>query len=264
MNVLLDLAARPVIGHRGNRAHAPENTLESFAQAVALGADAIELDVHISSDGVPVVMHDPDVTRTTNGIGEIASMTFAELRELDAGARFTSDEGKTFPYSGKGHRIPALDEVLDAFPSTPTLIEIKTGAASAAVRRSIESHRAESRVLVDSFDGAAIREFMDTKIPVGASRGDVLRVMTEVLLGFPLTPFAFRALCVPLSHRGIRVPIRRLARVAPSQNCVVHVWTINGPTIASKLWLEGVQGIVTDDPATILRARERLPVASAK
>ncbi len=264
MNILLDQAARPVIAHRGNRAHAPENTLESFAQAVALGADAIELDVHVSSDGIPIVMHDPDVTRTTDASGEISSMTFSELRELDAGGRFTADNGKTFPYRGKGHRIPSFDEVLEAFPSTPTLIEIKTRAASVAVRRSIEAHRAEGRVVVDSFDGVALGVFTDTKIPVGASRREVVRLMKEVLLGFPLTPFSFRALCIPPSYRGLRVPIRRFARVAPAQNCVVHIWTINDPKVAARLWVDGVQGIVTDDPAIILRARERLSVPSSK
>ncbi len=263
MNILLDRSARPVIGHRGNRAHAPENTLESFAQAVALGADAIELDVQITSDGIPVVMHDPDVTRTTDGAGEIASMTFSELRELDAGARFTTDNGKTFPYGGKGHRIPSFDEVLEAFPSTPTLIELKTRAASVAVRRSIEAHRAEARVVVDSFDGLALGVFTDSNIPVGASRREVIRLMREVLLGFPLTPFSFRALCVPPSYRGLRLPIRRFAKVAPKQNCVVHVWTINDPMVATKLWLDGVQGIVTDDPAIMLRARKRPSVPSS-
>jgi glycerophosphoryl diester phosphodiesterase len=217
--------------------------------------------VQITSDGIPVVMHDPEVTRTTDGTGEIAGMTFSELRELDAGARFTTDNGTTFPYRGKGHRIPSFDEVLEAFPSTPTLIELKTRAASVAVRRSIEAHRAEARVVVDSFDGVALGVFTDTNIPVGASRREVIRLMKEVLLGFPLTPFAFRALCVPPSYRGLRLPIRRFAKVARTQNCVVHVWTINDPNVATKLWLDGVQGIVTDDPATMLRARERASVA---
>jgi glycerophosphoryl diester phosphodiesterase len=258
MNILLDLKARPVIAHRGNRAHAPENTLESFAQAVAEGADAIELDVRISADGVPVVMHDPNIQRTTSGSGDVADMTYSDLSAFDAGARFTTD-GKSFPYRDKGHRIPSFDEVLEAFPDTPTLIEIKTADAAVAVRRSIEAHRAEERTVVDSMDGLALQVFADSKIPVGASRNDVIRVMTEVLLHLPLTPFAFRALCVPPSHRGIPVPLRRFAKVAPSQNCVVHVWTINDPAVATALWLDGIHGIITDDPAAMLRARMLLP-----
>ncbi|HVF40493.1 MAG TPA: glycerophosphodiester phosphodiesterase family protein, partial [Gemmatimonadaceae bacterium] len=123
MNILLDAGAHPVIGHRGARAHAPENTIESFAQAVAAGAEAIEFDIRLSADGVPVVFHDPQVSRTTDGTGEVKRMTFAELRELDAGARYTPDGGKTYPYAGMGHRIPSLEEVIEAFPSTPVLIE---------------------------------------------------------------------------------------------------------------------------------------------
>lgn len=259
MNVLLDPGSRPVIGHRGNRAHAPENTIESFAQAVAAGADAIELDVRVSSDGVPVVIHDPHVRRTTSGSGDIARMTFPEIRALDAGARFTTDGGKTYPYRGKGHRIPSFDEVLEAFPSTPTLIEIKTAAAAQAVRRSIETHHAEGRTVVESMEGAALQAFSDSSIAIGAARADVVRAMSELLLGLPLTPFAFRALCLPLSYYGLPIPVRRFARVAPSQNCVVHVWTVNDSRVATSLWLDGVSGIVSDDPAAMLRARALLP-----
>jgi glycerophosphoryl diester phosphodiesterase len=259
MNPLLDLDFRPVIGHRGNRAHAPENTIESFSQAVAAGADAIEFDVHVSADGTPVVCHDPDVSRTTDGTGEISRMTFAELRRLDAGARFTPNKGNTFPYRGLGHRIPSVEEVVDAFPSTPLLIEIKTPSAAAALRKVLESRHAEERTVVDSFDSRALRFFSDSNIAVGAARRDVARLMAEVLLPLPLTPFAFKALCVPLEFYGFPIPVRRFARVAPSQNCVVHVWTVNDPAVATSLWLDGVCGIISDDPAAMLRARARLP-----
>jgi glycerophosphoryl diester phosphodiesterase len=259
MNVLIDRSCRPVIGHRGNRAHAPENTIESFAQGVAAGADALELDVRLAVDGVPVVIHDPDVRRTTDGVGEVARMTFAELRALDAGARFTPDNGKTFPYRGLGHRIPSLDEFLEAFPAMPVIIELKVADAAAATRRVIEGRQAEDRVLVDSMEPAALRPFVESRIAVGASRSDVIRLMTEVILHRPLTPFSFKALCVPLSYNGVPLPVRRFARVAPSQNCVVHVWTINDMKIATDLWLAGIQGIISDDPAAMLRARTLLP-----
>ena len=259
MNVLLDRNLRPVIGHRGNRAYAPENTLESFAQAVAAGADAIELDVRVTADGIPVVIHDPHVRRTTDGTGEIADMKFSEIRSLDAGARFTTNDGTTYPYRGRGHRVPAFDEVLEAFPSVATLIEIKTAAAALAVRRSIEAHHAEERVVVDSVETAAMQVFSDSAIRVGATRADALRAMTELLLHLPLTPFPFKALCVPLGYNGIPVPVRRFIRAAASQDCVVHIWTINDPAVATRLWLDGVQGIISDDPAAMLRVRDLLP-----
>ncbi|MEO8576677.1 MAG: glycerophosphodiester phosphodiesterase [Gemmatimonadales bacterium] len=263
MNILLEAGARPVIGHRGNRAYAPENTIESFAQAVSLGADAIEFDIHVTADGIPVVHHDATLTRTTDGTGEIARKTFAELRELDAGARFTADGGKTFPYRGKGHRIPRFDEVLDAFPSTPLLIEIKAPLAATGVRKLIESHKAESRCLVDAMDDRAVRVFADSNIATGAARNDVTRLMREVLMKRPVTPFSYRALCVPLDYYGLPLPVRRFAKVAPAQNCRVHVWTINDPVMAKSLWAAGVNGIISDDPAVMLSARNMIPVLAA-
>jgi glycerophosphoryl diester phosphodiesterase len=258
MNIILDPEARPVIGHRGNRAHAPENTIESMAQAVAAGADAIEFDVRVSADGIPVVHHDPTPIRTTHGTGLHERLTFAQLREFDAGANFSKDGGKTFPYRGKGHRIPSLDEVVEAFPTTPLLIEIKTPLAALGVRNAIERHRAEDRCLVDSFTPHALRIFADSRIAYGASSANVARLMREVLLGARITPLAFRALCVPLSYFGLPLPVRRFARVAPQYNCRVHVWTVNSPAVAKDLWSNGINGIITDDPALMLRLRSSL------
>src|SRR5215212_2095608 len=262
MNVLIDRSCRPVIGHRGNRAHAPENTIESFAQAVAAGADALEFDLRVSADGIPVVHHDATLTRTTNGHGEIARKTFAELRELDAGANFSKDGGRTFPYRGKGHRIPSFDEVLEAFPTTPILVEIKTPLAAVGVRKAIESHKAEERCLVDSFSRDALRIFHDSQIAYGAASGDVGRLMREVVTGGEITPLNFKALCVPLSYYGLPLPVRRFARVAPKYDCRVHVWTINSPAIAKDLWENGVNGIITDDPALMLKLRSTLAAVS--
>jgi glycerophosphoryl diester phosphodiesterase len=258
MNPLLDPSARPVIGHRGNRAFAPENTIESFAQAITLGADAIEFDVRLSADGVAVVHHDSIADRTTDGGGEIERLSFDQLREFDAGANFTLDAGETFPYRGKGHRIPSLEEVVEAFPATPLLIEIKTPLAATAVRIAIEKHKAESRCLVDSFSRDALRIFDGSRIPFGAASGDVAKLMREIVIGTRVTPITYKALCVPLSYRGLPLPVRRFAEVAPKYGCRVHVWTINSRRTARDLWQSGINGIVTDDPARMLKERTRL------
>ncbi len=262
MNILLDPAARPVIGHRGNRAHAPENTIESFAQAVALGADAIEFDIRVTADGIPVVHHDPTVMRTTDGTGEIERMTFAVLRKLDAGSNFTKDAGETFPYRAAGHRIPSLDEVIEAFPSTPLLIEIKTPLAATGVLKAIRGHGAEKRTLVDSFSADALRVFDGTDIAFGASTPDVARLMYEVVLYRPITPLLYSALCIPLAYRGLPLPVRRIARIAPRHGCRVHVWTVNDPVVAKGLWNAGVSGIISDVPAVMLKLRSQMPVVT--
>lgn len=255
MNPLLDPAARPVIGHRGNRAHAPENTLESFAQAMSAGADAIEFDVRVSADGIPVICHDPTVARTTDGAGALSKMTYAELRRLDAGARFTADDGRTFPYRDRGIQIPSLDEVLDAFPTTPLLIEVKDPVSSTRIRKAIESHHAERRCLIDALDSRALVPFAGSSIATGAARAGVTRLVAGILLGRAIPPLVYRAICIPLSYNGIPIPVRRLARVARLHDCRVHTWTINDPVTAVDLWKAGVDGIITDDPAAMLRAR---------
>jgi glycerophosphoryl diester phosphodiesterase len=258
MNILVDPSARPVVGHRGNRAHAPENTIESFTQAVAAGADAIEFDVHLTADGIAVVHHDRTVDRTTNGSGEIAQLSFDQVKSLDAGAKFSNDGGRTYPYRGKGHGIPTLDEVIEAFPSTPLLIEIKTPAASAAIRKALEAHGAEQRTLVDSMHSSALDPFRDSSIPYGAASNDVARLMWEVVTGFAITPAKYRALCVPLYYNGLPLPVKRFARAGMKYDWRVHVWTINDPAVAVDLWRSGVNGIITDDPALMLQARSRV------
>ncbi|HET9465640.1 MAG TPA: glycerophosphodiester phosphodiesterase family protein, partial [Gemmatimonadales bacterium] len=119
MNPLLDLSARPVIAHRGASGHAPENTLPAFDLAVRQGADAIELDVRLTADGVPVVFHDATIDRTTGHRGPLSAISLAELQEVDAGARFTADRGHTFPFRAGGVRVPTLAEVLRGFPEMP-------------------------------------------------------------------------------------------------------------------------------------------------
>lgn len=259
MNVLLDSAARPVIGHRGNRAYAPENTIESFAQAVALGADAIEFDVRVSADGIPVVHHDPTLTRTTDGIGEIARTNFVKLKDLDAGANFTRDGGKTYPYRGAGHRIPTFEEVVEAFPSIPFIIEIKDPLVAPAIRQIIEKHKAEWRCLIDSYDELAVRYFEDSAIAHGASMAGVAKLMKQVLLRKKIEVMPYNALCVPLSYKGVPLPVRRFARAAREHGRQIHVWTVNDPAVALSLWKDGINGIISDDPKLMLKTRATLP-----
>ena len=116
---------RPLLfGHRGASAKAPENTLSAFERAVAAGVDVLELDVHLSKDGVVVVHHDARVDRTTNASGEVRGFAFSELRALDAGYRFVDAEGQ-HSFRGRGCQIPRLVDVLAAFPGRGFNIELK-------------------------------------------------------------------------------------------------------------------------------------------
>ena len=260
--ILLDPTARPVIGHRGNRAHAPENTLPSLLEAVALGVDAVEFDLHLSRDGALVVMHDPTLDRTTNGTGPIALHTLAELRMLDTGARFTRDAGKTFPWRGRGVTVSTLDEVVDALPrDLPLIIEIKTPAASPFVLTAIKRHGIAARIIVAGFNAEAILPLRGNGFATGAHSGEVAQMLIPAILGKRFGPKPFQVLCIPPVWNGIPVPILKLARGLRGTGVTTHIWTINEPAKALELWRGGVQGIITDDPGLVLAARNALGTA---
>jgi glycerophosphoryl diester phosphodiesterase len=160
-----------VVAHRGAAAQAPENTMEAYRLAYEAGADAIELDVHLSQDGQMPLIHDDTIDRTTDGAGSVAGFSMAALRRFDAGARFTAPDGST-PFAGKGYRIPTLPEVLEWLPSDIGLVvEIKARAAVPQVIEALREHpvRTENRVSLISFEEAAINEAhdLDPELPTG-------------------------------------------------------------------------------------------------
>ena len=133
-----------VVAHRGASRYAPENTLESFRMGVEMGADAVELDVHLTSDGQLAVIHDETLDRTTDRTGRVADMTMDEIREADA---------------GNGQKVPTLAEILEWLPADIGLvIEVKARAASDAVVEAVAGHaaRSDGRLAVISFDEATI------------------------------------------------------------------------------------------------------------
>jgi glycerophosphoryl diester phosphodiesterase len=256
--ILLDPAAHPVIGHRGASAEAPENTLPSFLRAIEQGVDAIELDVHVTADDVPVVMHDPTVTRTTSSAGAIAAMSWRRLRELDAGARFTPDDGATFPYRDQGIRVPSVEEVLAAIPpDLPMLIEVKALHAQWALRRVLERFKAASRCIVAAFEAGSLGAFLEPPYTCGASRRDVVQLMARTLAGLGPGRVPYRAICPPNEYYGIPVPISLIVRGARRLGAPVHVWTVDDPREARRLWRQGVSGIISNAPLRILEERMR-------
>jgi glycerophosphoryl diester phosphodiesterase len=254
MHPLLDVSAHPVIGHRGNAAHAPENTIESFRQAVALGVDALELDVHLSGNGQVVVIHDPTLDRTTDRSGRVDRLTVAEIQGADAGARFTRDRGATWPYRGRGIRVPTLDEVMETFPDIPMLIEIKTPSASVATREVIERHGAQGRCIVAAFNEQAMAPFNNSGIARGSSRRDMARLLWRARLRVPPRHVDFQVVCMPPNHRGVPLPVGGYARILAPLGVPVHVWTIDDPRQADALRKRGVRGIISNDPQAIPRA----------
>lgn len=160
-----------VVAHRGASQHRPENTLPSFELGVEQGADAIELDLHLTADGELAVIHDDTLERTTDRTGSVAALRMHEIREADAGATFAGPDGD-HPFRGRGLRVPTFGEVLDWLPEGVGLVvEIKARAAVAPAVEALRGHpaRAAGRVSLISFDERAIDESraLDPDLPTG-------------------------------------------------------------------------------------------------
>ena len=258
MSILLDPHAQPVVAHRGNSAHAPEDTLESLHQGIALGADAVEFDVRLTRDGHAVVIHDPTVDRTTNGTGAVADQTLDQLRALDFGYRFTRDSGRTHPYRARGITVSTVEEVLAECGATPMIIEVKTAAASAETKRLIERHGVAKQCIVGSFDDRAVAPFAGSGIAHSGARGDVIRLYLRALLPGGPSTLPYAALCIPPIFNGLPLPVLRFARMARQAGVRTHIWTVDDPAEAKRLWDGGVNGIISNDPGRILAAAGRI------
>ena len=256
-NPLLDVDARLVIAHRGASADAPENTIPAFQLAVEQGADALEFDVRVTRDGVPIVLHDATTDRTTDMRLRIEDASADRVLEADAGATFSTDKGRTFPWRGKGVRVPTLAAVLESFPDLPVLVEVKDRRGQAEIRRVLEAHR--ERAVVASADWQALAVFRQSQFPLGASRREIVRLYVGSRLGLPPRAVAYRALSVPEDYRGLVIPTRSLVASARRLGCPVHVWTVDDPSTARRLWGYGVSGIVTNVPGVMREVRDALP-----
>lgn len=249
------LAGAPLlVAHRGGSRLAPENTMHAFRDAVdRWGADMLELDVHLTSDGEVVVLHDDTVDRTTNGSGAVARLTWGEVSRLDAGYRFEEASGE-FPFRGRGMGIPRLAEVLDAFPGMRLNVEVKAARAARPLVELIRAHGAEARVLVAAADEGDRRDARGYPGPWGASAGQLRRfwLLHNTPLGALYTPRC-DVLQVPPMHAGRAVVTPAFVREAHRRNLPVHVWTVDEPAEMRRLLTLGVDAIQSDRPDLLAR-----------
>jgi glycerophosphoryl diester phosphodiesterase len=253
-----DLPRPIVIGHRGCAGEAPENTLASFALALEQGAEILETDVHGTRDGVVVIHHDATVQRTTDGTGAVAELDFAALRRLDAGFRFSPDRGASFPFRGRGLRIPSLAEAFEAFPGARFNIEIKRDdprLVAAVVQAVASAGREDLTLLTAADDGAMARlraELTESGAApaVGASTGDSVRFVQAAAKG-AAPPAGPMALQIPTEFAGRPLVTRELVAYAHRHCVQVHVWTVNEPQEMHRLLDLGVDGLVSDHPGRL-------------
>lgn len=239
---------RPIVyAHRGGGGLAPENTLAAFDNGLSLGADGIELDVHLTRDGVAVVIHDPTLDRTTDGTGAVAAFDAAGLEVFDAGYRFTANGGH--PWRGRGCRVPRLRDVL-ARVACPVLIELKTPepALAAVVADDVRATGADSRVLIGSFHAAAL-DAIRTRAPHlrrGADREAILANGRPP--HGPLPAADFHSFQVPEVFSDERIVTPEFVRRAHARGADVIVWTVDREEDIRRLLDWGVDGLITDRP----------------
>jgi glycerophosphoryl diester phosphodiesterase len=251
---------RPVsIGHRGCAGEAPENTLPSFERALAQGAAILESDVHLTRDGIAVLIHDPLVDRVTEQTGAVSDFDLAALQSLDAGYRFCPDRKAGFPFRGAGIAIPTVEQAFTTFPNARFNLELKAsepGLVDAMVELVRRLGRENLTLLTAGEDPImaelrAALEKLDKPIAQGASTADVLSFVRSALDG--TQPAAGpMALQIPAEFAGGPLVTRELVQHAHAHRVHVHVWTINDPAEMAALLELGVDGIISDFPARLV------------
>ncbi len=247
-----------VMAHQGGMGLGPENTLFTFARAVALGVDVLDMDLHQTRDGIPVILHDSTVDRTTNGKGQVGTLTLDQLKELDAGYHWSADGGSTFPFRGRGITVPTLEEVLKNFPDQRLVIEIKRRDPSLATSlcHALNELEKTDQVLVASFSDATIKTFR-AACPDVATSVAYLEALWFFCLHWLYLDAAFQsdaqALLVPEHFGPLRLVDQRFVRTAGNHNMAVHVWTVNETSAMRRLLGLGVNGLITDHPERLLR-----------
>lgn len=255
----LPLARPMIIAHRGGAGLYPENTLEAFQSAAREhGVRFMELDVHGTAEGVPVVIHDPTVERTTDGRGAVAAMPLDAVQALDAGHGFTPAPGAANPWVGRGVRIPTLEEVLRAQPDCWFSIDVKddrpgtVDAVPAVVRRCGMARRA----IVGAESWRVYRRIhrLAPELPSFYCRRSVVGFVLAAHLGLMrwYRP-PHHTLQLPQRFAGLPLITPRTVRAARRAGLPLIVWTVNAPADMRRLLTLGVDGLITDRPDVMAR-----------
>jgi glycerophosphoryl diester phosphodiesterase len=213
------------VGHRGASEYEPENTISSFKRAIEMGSDAIELDVHRTKDGELVVIHDEDVSKTTNGEGKVGELTLKEIKELEV-------EG--------GEEIPSLEEAFDFIDKrVKILVELKEAGYVEQVYGLIKEKDQLDNVIVISFNEAPLRKIreLDEDIEIGYVYARTKKPLeTAVDIGanyvLPLHHFTHTSTVEKAHEKGLKV----------------IVWTVNDEEDVKEMKEKGVDGIASDKP----------------
>jgi glycerophosphoryl diester phosphodiesterase len=228
-----------ILGHRGARANAPENTLSAFKKAIEYGADGVEFDVFLSSDGIPVVIHDKTVDRTTDGHGAVEDLSAGTLAQLNAAKEFLG-------FTKEG--VPTLLQVLESMPAGAVInVELKgSGRFSKQVfvkklMPILKQHEQRLTLIISSFDGELLYYFRSQ-----APDYLVSLLLSPVDENWPKAIGYMDAIAPDALHLPAQLVGPLVLNFAKRVHVHVAIWTVNN-TDEAKAWFEkGVAGIFTD------------------
>ncbi len=245
------MAKCKVISHRGANLDAPQNTIPAFERSLEIGVDGFETDIHLSSDGVPVICHNYTIDETSNGKGEVKSMTYDELRSYDFGSWFNE--------KFKGTKLPSVEEFLVLCETADIEImniEIKPpldGDMSIVAKTidAVKAHGLFDKLLISSFSADVLVECK--KVDPNCKTGylyapDKKHCYTQMLFGY--VEFAKKIKADYLHPHFLSVN-RRYVRRLHENGIGINVWTVDKEKIARKLLKLGVDGIITNDPIMV-------------
>jgi glycerophosphoryl diester phosphodiesterase len=234
--------------HRGGGGEAPENTLAAFEIALTLGYRYLETDVHVTRDGVLVAFHDERLDRVTDRTGAIAGLGIAEVEAADAGHAFSQDGERTFPFRGRGIRVPRLEGILARWPDARVNIDPKSDACVAPLAALLDRLGAWERVCVGSFSDRRLRRIRALGRWRACTSMGPQAVALARLTAASAVMRRLGADCiqVPISRGPIPIVTERFIAAAHGAGLPVHVWTINEETTINELLDLGVDAIMSD------------------
>jgi glycerophosphoryl diester phosphodiesterase len=257
--------SRPqVFAHRGGCALGPENTIAAFDRGLAAGADGLELDVHLSADGIPVVCHDPTLERTTGAIGPVRALTAAQLASVDAGCRYIDGAGG-YPFRERGIGIPALRDVLERYPDIPLIVEMKVDSheMGTALAAAVRAAAAAERVCAAGYGQRALDAARAAlpQMPTSASLPEARLAVYRSMAGVPVRRPPYEMYQVPERAGLIPVASRRFIRHAHRAGLHVQVWTVDEQADMERLLAKGADGLITNHPHLAVRVRDAFAAA---
>lgn len=250
-----------ILGHRGDSAHAPENTLVAFEKAIAEGSDGIEFDVRLSRDGVPVVIHDADLRRTGLKPGVVADLSSAELCRTDVGSWFNRRHTRNTDPKFARATIPTLNDVVETLKESKAWLYIEMKFESegftklaSEVARIVDEHSVKSHAVVECFGLAAISEVkrIDPTIRTAALFEPTLLRPRPTARSLIKRALDCEADEVALHHR---LAVRRTCAEAAKAGLQTVVWTVDNKEWVDSAIESGIHGLISNDPA---RLRSRL------